>query len=156
MMKIKILYVENNCRFVETVCKAFLSEYDVTVVPTINNAKKLAQQQQFTIFIVDYDLDDGKGSEFVRYVRQKKDDSFIIAASSHQKGNEELVNAGANFICAKCHFDKINFILQKLSENNIEKIENYQTNFVIDSDRATYKYKRQNTQKFLNDLGLDF
>ena len=113
----KILYVENNPSFSDVVCKCFLQNYDVTVVPTVLEGKQMVAQFRFDIVIIDYDLDDGKGDEFVIYAKQQKYDEFIIAASSHKEGNERLKAAGAHCICAKSQFSHINEIINYVASN---------------------------------------
>ena len=59
----------------------------------------------------DYDLDDGKGEEFVRECRATHPLLPIIAVSSHDAGNAALVAAGASAICSKMEFDRIQNVI---------------------------------------------
>ena len=59
----------------------------------------------------DYDLDDGKGEEFVRERRAAHPLLPIIAVSSHEAGNAALVAAGASAVCSKREFDRIQKVI---------------------------------------------
>ena len=48
--------------------KEFLSEHEIVRTPSVSGARALLAEEQFELLIVDYDLDDGKGSEIVRAV----------------------------------------------------------------------------------------
>ncbi len=101
--------VENNPLFVDTVLSEFLSDHTVVVTPTVE-AGLAALDDSFDALLVDYDLDDGKGDEFVRRARA----TFagrIVAISSHQRGNDALRAAGADACCSKMDFDRINELL---------------------------------------------
>ncbi len=101
----KLLMVENNALFVETVLPEFLADHTVTVVPTIEQG--LADlDDSYDVVLVDYDLDDGKGDEFIRRARAVFD-GRIVAISSHQRGNDALLAAGADTHCSKMNFDQI-------------------------------------------------
>ena len=153
----KILYVENNPSFADVVCKCFLKDYDVTIEPTVQGAKERIEQCCFDILLVDYDLDDGKGNEFINYVKQQKYQSFIIAVSSHKEGNEKLKVAGANCICAKSQFSHITKIINYAASNQKHCIEDYQTDFSVGENREVKnKNSLRRTGQFLEDLGIDF
>jgi DNA-binding response OmpR family regulator len=62
----KILFVENHAVFAANVVREFLSRHAVTVVPSIAAARQARVAASFDVVLVDYDLDDGKGDEFVR------------------------------------------------------------------------------------------
>jgi hypothetical protein len=57
--------------------------------------------------LVDFDLDDGKGEEFVEWARASGFVGRIIGVSSHEAGNDALLRAGADSICLKIHFSQI-------------------------------------------------
>ncbi|MBQ4834866.1 response regulator [Pseudoalteromonas luteoviolacea] len=99
----KILYVENHKAFISAVKREFLSDHDVEVAPDINSAKAMFNDS-YHLVLCDYDLDDGKGTEVVSYIRELSATVPIIAASSHERGNSLLIQAGANIICGKMDF----------------------------------------------------
>lgn len=93
----------------------FLSEFHVTIVPSIKSATEAVNQSSFDIALVDYDLDDGKGDEFIAYLIRAGIDLPCIAVSSHENGNSALVKAGAVSVCSKMHFSKIASVVGKIN-----------------------------------------
>ena len=114
LLTMKILLIENHPHFTKAIIKEFLAEHDVVVAPSIAQAKASLTEVEFNIFMSDYDLDDGKGDEFVLYLRQTGNNKPVIAISSHDKGNSALIRAGANAVCSKMEFRKINEVLADL------------------------------------------
>ncbi len=110
----KILLVENHPYFSKAVVKEFLFEHDVVVAPSLIEAKTRFSELEFDLFMSDYDLDDGKGDEFVRYLRAAGNSNPVIAISSHEKGNKAILEAGADAICSKMSFRNINEVIASL------------------------------------------
>jgi len=110
----RILYVENHSVFAQVTVKNFLSEHSVIVVPSISAAKENFGHSVFDIVLVDYDLDDAKGDELVRWIRQNIPDMLVIAVSAKKEGNLLLIEAGANEICNKMEFDCIADLIARL------------------------------------------
>lgn len=110
----KLLFVDNHADFTATVIECFLRDDEVVVVPTIAAAKERFQASQFDVVFVDYDLDDGKGDELVRWLRARDANAKIIAVSAREIGNEALVAAGANTQCPKPSFARIHTVLKEL------------------------------------------
>lgn len=111
---VKILFVDNHPEFTSTVIDCFLREDDVVVVATIAAAKERIQESRFDILLVDYDLDDGKGDELVRWLRSIDANTKVVAVSARDLGNEALVAAGANTVCSKTSFARIQTALREL------------------------------------------
>ena len=109
-----ILYVENNLNFFNAVRREFLSEHNIVNFPTIKEALAELHEKKFDLILVDYDLDDGKGVELVREIRKTNSELPIIAVSSHEKGNNEMINSGADAYCAKLKFKHINAIIESV------------------------------------------
>jgi len=65
----KILFVENHSIFASQVATQFLSVHQVTIVPSLSAARDIIKRTNYDLLLVDYDLDDGKGEEFVRELR---------------------------------------------------------------------------------------
>ena len=107
-----ILYLENHAVFAEQVTRQFLAAHRVTVVPSLSAARIALSSGSFDLVLSDYDLDDGKGEEFVRECRAALPRLPIIAVSSHDAGNEALVRAGASAVCSKMEFDRIGQVMQ--------------------------------------------
>jgi DNA-binding response OmpR family regulator len=100
----RILFVDNHPEFTLLVTQTFLATHEVVIVPTILAALAAVQGSLFDIALVDYDLDDGKGVEFVRWVRASRTPLRMVAVSARVEGNQVLVSAGADAICAKMDF----------------------------------------------------
>lgn len=114
----KILYVENHEVFAANVIRLFLTQHDVTVVPSVARALEARAATTFDMMLVDFDLDDGKGDALVREVRASGDQISIVAVSSHDEGNAALVRAGASAICGKMKFDQIQQVIQRVCVEN--------------------------------------
>jgi DNA-binding response OmpR family regulator len=110
----KILYVENHAVFAKQVTAQFLSGHTVEVVPSLALAREAFRNGSYDLLLVDYDLDDGKGNEFVQEVRVAAPQVAIIGASSHEMGNQALLEAGANAICGKMEFDGIQKVIERV------------------------------------------
>ena|SRR5271156_3834685 len=110
-----ILFLENHAIFAEQVIRQFLTAHQVTVVPSLVAARNALASGQFELLLSDYDLDDGKGDEFVRECRAAHPHLPIIAVSSHDDGNAALAEAGASAICSKMDFDRIQTVIDGLA-----------------------------------------
>jgi len=110
---LKLLLVENHKVFAEIVTKEFLKSHDVRNVPNIKNASCEIEKGNFDIILVDYDLDDGKGSELITEIRKQDRSEVIIAISAHKQGNLMLLQAGADAVCPKIDFKNINKVIEE-------------------------------------------
>ncbi len=110
----KILYIENHEIFAKTVCNLFLSNDEVNLAPSIALAKSLLKANHFDIVLVDFDLDDGKGDEITTWIKINYPSLKIIATSSHQIGNDKIISAGADSVCAKNNFKNIQTIIDSI------------------------------------------
>ena len=106
----RILYVEDQRVFAETVMTQFLSIHEVTIAETLASARML-YASSFEAILVDYDLPDGKGTEFVRHLRTVRFAGRIIAVSAKDDGNAELRAAGAHATCRKADLHQIATLL---------------------------------------------
>jgi DNA-binding response OmpR family regulator len=107
----RILFVENHVAFARTVIRQFLAGHELTLVPTLAEARQ-ALEDTVDVLLVDYDLDDGKGDVLVRELRRAGSRIRVIAVSSHHAGNEALVAAGADAVCGKLDFARIGSIIE--------------------------------------------
>ncbi len=107
-----ILWVENHASFARLAVRQFLAAHTVTVVASLSAARAALANEAFETVIVDFDLDDGKGTEIVTALKQAARRPLIVAASSHAEGNRALVAAGADVICAKMEFSRIAEVIQ--------------------------------------------
>lgn len=113
--QLTLLFVENHPAFARTVIEQFLEDYDVDVLTTIARARAAIDGAAvYDGLLVDYDLDDGKGDELVRFVRLRNPEMPIVGVSAHARGNARLLAAGANTVCAKADFTEIPRVLLSL------------------------------------------
>lgn len=110
-----ILWVENHPQFVRLAARSFLTAHALTVVPSLSAARAALASVSFDAVLVDFDLDDGKGDELVRDLRQLPGRPWLIAASAHEDGNRALVEAGADAVCPKTRFAQIGAVLAGLA-----------------------------------------
>jgi CheY-like chemotaxis protein len=104
---VRILFVDNHPEFTEVVIRQFLGSHEVTVVPTLAGAKRAVAAADFDVALVDYDLDDGKGDELVRWLHAEDLRIPTIAISARAEGNDALVAAGVRAVCPKVAFSGI-------------------------------------------------
>jgi MazG family protein len=108
----KLLYVEPNARFARITINSFLKEHDVTVATTVNDALNFLDRESFDVVLVDYDLEDGVGTQVVHFAIGRNPRPRVIAVSGKDQGNEALLDAGADAVCPKLHFNEIEKVLQ--------------------------------------------
>jgi CheY-like chemotaxis protein len=113
----RLLWVENHVMFARIAGQQFLSAHSVSVVPSLADAQRILKEQIFDAVLLDYDLDDGKGASLVTFVQQLPDRPVVIATSSHEAGNEALLEAGANAVCSKTRFREIESVIAKAIGN---------------------------------------
>ena len=111
----KILFVENHERFLNAVTREFLCGHTITPVPNLSEAWAHVSEGDFDVVLVDYDLDDGKGDELVRRIRAASLPVKVVAVSSHDRGNTALRKAGADAVCGKMVFRRIEEVLDSLT-----------------------------------------
>lgn len=117
----RILYVEDHEIFGAHVKNTILARHHVDWVTSLDAARAIWDRATtpYDAILCDYDLPDGKGREFVEWVRsamseEPEDYIPIIAVSAHDAGNQALIAAGADVICAK--FDVTSSLLQTVEE----------------------------------------
>ena len=115
---VNILYLENHAVFAEQVTRQFLAAHRVTVVPSLSAARTALSSGSYDLVFSDYDLDDGKGEEFVRECRASHPELPIVAVSSHDAGNSALVKAGASAVCGKMEFNRIQQVIARFSHES--------------------------------------
>ena len=83
------------------------------IVPSVADGKATFDSDEYDVVMSDYDLDDGKGDEFVSYLRALGYKTPVIAISSHERGNKAIIQAGGDEVCSKMEFRKIGEVLAK-------------------------------------------
>jgi DNA-binding response OmpR family regulator len=112
----RVLFVEDQRVFAETVASQFLAEHQVDIVTGVAAARAaFLADPRYDVALVDYDLPDGKGTEVVRYLRAARFRGRIIAVSAKDDGNRELRAAGAHEACKKAELHAIGAVLQRLT-----------------------------------------
>jgi CheY-like chemotaxis protein len=117
----RLLWVENHAVFVQVAGQQFLGAHQVTVVATLAEARKLLSEQAFDAILLDHDLDDGKGPELLPFIAALPCRPVVVAASALQAGNEALLRAGADDVCAKPRFSEIETVLARVSRRGTTK-----------------------------------
>lgn len=117
MAGMRILMVENHAEFARTVSELFLGDEEVLVVASVAGAEAMLRTKQFDALLVDYDLDDGKGTEVVRSARVAWPSIAIVAISAHQSGLAALLEAGADSVCGKMQFHTIRNVLTSILDS---------------------------------------
>lgn len=110
----RLLWVENQPEFVRLVGDHFLSAHLVTVVASLDQARRILAEHSFDAILLDFDLDDGKGTSLLEDLRESPARPPVIATSAHEHGNKVLMKAGADAICSKGDFSQIGAVLAKM------------------------------------------
>lgn len=110
----RILLVENQPVFAEMVATTFLADHHVQIVPSIRAAIDAITRSRLDVALVDYDLDDGKGDELVRWAKSSAKHLALIAISAREDGNAALLVAGADAACSKWQFSGIQHVLHRV------------------------------------------
>ena len=113
---LKVLWIENHKPFADAVVKEFFSDSEVAVVDTISESIGLLQEMVFSVILLDYDLNDEKGTDLFPLLEQINCSTPVIAVSSHEKGNNELISAGAEGYCSKMKFRHVREIIADVLE----------------------------------------
>ncbi|APR78871.1 Hypothetical protein A7982_04218 [Minicystis rosea] len=71
---------------------------------------------QFDAALVDYDLDDGKGDQLIRSIRVAGFNAPIVAVSARDEGNLAMTDAGADAVCPKQSFARIEHAIQRAQD----------------------------------------
>jgi DNA-binding NarL/FixJ family response regulator len=95
--------------------RQFLAAHELTVVPSLADARAALSASRFDAVLLDYDLDDGKGAALVEFVRQLPARVAVVATSSHSDGNAALLAAGADAACPKTRFAEIEAVLASVA-----------------------------------------
>jgi CheY-like chemotaxis protein len=112
---VRILYVENHAVFATNVINQFLAQHEVTVASSLAEARRLLETGRFDLLLVDYDLDDGKGDALLKELHAFGKAVPAIGVSSHEEGNNALLQAGAVAVCSKMDFDRIQSVIDTVT-----------------------------------------
>jgi DNA-binding response OmpR family regulator len=114
MRSCRILFLENHEVFAKTVSEAFLARHVVDIIPSVTSALAAACDRPYDVALVDYDLEDEKGDEFVRRIRARGSTLAVVGVSARDEGNDALLSAGADLVCRKSDFANIGGVVEAL------------------------------------------
>jgi len=104
--------IENHAVFADTVKGEFFSDCEVAVEPTVRGGiAKVLDDGPYDAVLVDFELDDGSGTDAVFALREREYSGLIVATSAEDEGNTELVLAGADVACKKTDFGCLRSLL---------------------------------------------
>jgi DNA-binding response OmpR family regulator len=113
----ELLWVENHPQFARW-ARPFLAGCAVTVVPSLAAARAALEKSLYDVVLVDFDLEDGKGTERVLQLVAGFGRPLIVATSSHDDGNAALLRAGADAVCGKLEFARMPGLLRSLTRTH--------------------------------------
>jgi CheY-like chemotaxis protein len=116
-----LLWVENHPHFTRIAGRQFLAAHTVTVAPSLTETRRLLAEQTFDAILLDYDLDDGKGTDLFAVLAEMPHRPPVIAVSSHDAGNEALLRAGAIAACGKMQFAGIGAAIEQAVQRKTRK-----------------------------------
>jgi DNA-binding response OmpR family regulator len=123
--KKRILYVEDHKLFGETISR-LLSDYEVTIMPTLAKGLACARQEKFDLYLLDFNLPDGDGIELCRQIKTFDTETPVLFLTvSLYLTEAEVKEAGAQGLLLKGKAGFIEHLLQQVSlllENPVEHI----------------------------------
>jgi DNA-binding NtrC family response regulator len=116
--KPKLLIVEDELYSQIYYSSVLEGDYDLSIVPTVDSAKKVLQETKFKLAIVDLSLPGGEdGLSLIRYLCLMHPEitaSIVISAHAYPKNREEALDAGAaEFITKPIMADALLGVVQK-------------------------------------------
>lgn len=98
---LRVLFVDDQPARAFAAIEPYLQDFWTSLVFSVADAKHWISREAFAVILVDYDLDDGKGTGVVQAARACQPNALVIAVSDHELGNRALLRAGADAICRK-------------------------------------------------------
>lgn len=109
----RILFVENQETFAQVVIRAFLKAHEVAVRTTLSAAREELSACAYDAALISFEMEDGNGVELVKYIRRTCGPMLIIGISAKDEENDWMKEAGADGVCNKMNFDRIEQVLEK-------------------------------------------
>ncbi|HEX8888726.1 MAG TPA: response regulator [Pyrinomonadaceae bacterium] len=108
-MKPRILFVEDHDDTRLMVTRLLVHRgYQIETAETLDEGLKMAQAEDFDLFLLDYQLDDGNGKELCKKIREfDADTPILFFSASHPKIQEEAVECGAQGYILKPDIDAL-------------------------------------------------
>lgn len=111
----RILFIEDHATFPELVSRKFLARHEVTIVPSLADARAELAGGEYELVLLDSELGDGNGIELMRELEGCPERPLIVAVSAYDDRNEALRHAGADATCSKLHFGQIEAVIASLT-----------------------------------------
>ena len=95
-------------------------EYEAITADSIGNALRLAENDQFDLYILDKRFEHGSGIDLCRTIREIDPATPILfySGDAHYSDREEALKAGAQEYVAKPDIDKLLEAIQRLLQTN--------------------------------------
>ncbi len=86
-----------------------LSDYEVTIAETMEQALRLAKSEEFDLYVLDRRLPDGSGIDLCRRLNALSPDVAVIfySGDAYELHRQEGISAGATAYIPKPHIDKL-------------------------------------------------
>ena len=98
---LRILFVDDQPVAAYAAIEPYLRDFWVSLVFSVADATHFLSREAFGLVLVDYDLEDGKGTAVIEAARRSQPGALVIAVSDHELGNRALLRAGADAVCRK-------------------------------------------------------
>ena len=148
---ISVLLVEDDLQLAKIVNRILISKgYDVVLVDDGSKAIEKIKKKDFDLYLIDINIPNISGLELVRYIRDIKEDGFIImiTASVDEYYFEKAYEYGCDdYIKKPFHLKELEVRISRLLENKKTSItfDNYE--FKFDENELFKNGKRVNLRK---------
>ena len=108
-MKPRILFVEDHDD-TRLMIRAMLGNkgYWVDTAETLSDGLELARREEFDLFLLDYQLEDGNGKELCKKIREfNADTPILFFSASHPKIQQDAMECGAQGFILKPDIDTL-------------------------------------------------
>ncbi len=149
----KILIIDDEVNILKSL-KMILGpeKFEVFTAPDLKQAKKVLEQEDIQLYLVDVFLPDGDGIEFIQQIREKQPEAVVIMISGHAtiKMAIDATRRGADdFIEKPLSKDKLlltlqNFVKRLRLQNKISELQSKtQADRLIGESRSIQEVKEQ-------------
>lgn len=127
----RVLYAEDNedsCFMVSTMCK--LAGIEVVTTKTVTEAWRLAQSENFDLYLLDSRFPDGDGLELCRRLREYAQHTPIIiySGNAYEADKKKGIAAGADYYLTKPYLDDLAATIRQIIEQT--KKQNREANTI--------------------------
>jgi len=127
----RVLYAEDNedsCFMVSTMCK--FAGIEVVTTKTVTEAWRLAQSENFDLYLLDSRFPDGDGLELCRRLREYAQHTPIIiySGNAYEADKKKGIAAGADYYLTKPYLDDLAATIRQIIEQT--KKQNREANTI--------------------------